>query len=214
MSRGSSAVEQLIRNQQAVGSNPTSGSIFLTAFFCVLLIFPFSLRAEVGSSYQRIYNGAAFISLEPQLLIPNSVGLNLKGGFVFSRKLVMELSLGLGNVPFPSSGYYFGTRMYYRVTIDHDAIPGINFILGANNRNKVGIDLGLQLSKKLKNLDFYFAVLDKALVTEANTFISNFLMIPGVEVALSRQSFLTSEAGWSISSRISYISLDFLVALY
>ncbi len=215
MSRGSSAVEQLIRNQQAVGSNPTSGSIVLLFLVFIILVFTANpLYAEIGGSYQRIYTGAAYLSLEPVLTVPDDISLNVKGGFVFSRRVIMEVTLGLGRVPFPAGSYYFGTRMFYRVLIDHRGTPGLSFIIGANNRTKVGIDTGFELSKRLNNISFYFSILDKGLVTSANEIKSDLFIIPGVEIGLSKVTFLSLESGWSFDSSVAMISAAFLVAIY
>jgi len=148
-------------------------------------------------------------------VVPSSLSLNVKGGFAFSRKLVMELILGLGNVPYPSSGtYYFGTRMYYRVIVDHYGMPGFLLMIGANNRSKLGIDLGMEISKRIGNISPYFVVLDKAIVTRSSRFESDFLLIPGVEIGISRIYFVTLEAGWSVNSSVSFISSSFTFAIY
>ncbi len=216
VSRGSSAVEQLIRNQQAVGSNPTSGSILLLVTVIIIgLIGPSgALYGELGGSYQRIYRGAAYVSVEPQLTIPDDISLNLKGGFVFYRRLLMELIIGVGNVPFPAAGTYFGTRMFYRILIDHYSVPGVSIIIGANNRNKVGIDVGFELSKRFGNFSIYLGLINKALVTPDNKLVAQGILIPGVEVGLSRVSFVSMEAGWSLDSDVSIIALSYLVAIY
>ena len=213
MGRGSSMVEQLIRNQQAVGSKPTSGSIlfFLLFFF---LFYPSIATAQIGGSYQRVYSGAAFVSIGPVLKIPDKLSLSLKGGFVFSRRVIMELALGLGNYPYSGDSYYLGTRMFYRALISRKAIPGLNLIIGANNRNKVGIDMGLQVTKKVDVIALYFAVLDRGIVSPDNSFLSDFMVVPGVEVAISRVTFLSIEAGWSYTSNLVYISPVFSFAIY
>lgn len=212
--RGSSVAEQLIRNQQVVGSTPTPGSTIL--FLLILLgslFYTKPLFSEIDGTYQRVYNSAAILRVTPEFNIPNSLTINLAGGFSFSRRLIAELIIGAGDSKYINNGYYFATRMIYKILIARGNLPAINLIVGANNRNKLGFDMGFSISKYFNNFAVYFGFLDK------NSFgfnlnNSSFIATPGVEIPISRQLFFNMESGWDIKSSSAFISSGITITIY
>jgi len=119
-------------------------------FSLACLLFPASAGATAFETAGTLKPGRVALGLEPILALgPHQLYFFLHGDIGLAANADLGIKFGFG------PGTYFGADVELALSLDAGAAPALSALLGVHGASNLGFDLGLNLSKRISNVNLY-----------------------------------------------------------